>query len=76
MRRNLGCFSDESTKITVVSEWDAAVDTEHVVLWLTSTVCVSFSSQVSKYEIPVSQETPSTSVTKKKRKFSEPKEHF
>ncbi|XP_078480895.1 HORMA domain-containing protein 1-like [Lampetra planeri] len=32
--------------------------------------------QVSKYEIPNSQETPSTSVAKKKRKFSEPKEHF
>ncbi|CAM9344194.1 unnamed protein product [Lampetra planeri] len=35
-----------------------------------------FSFIVSKYEIPNSQETPSTSVAKKKRKFSEPKEHF
>ncbi|XP_047454852.1 HORMA domain-containing protein 1 isoform X2 [Mugil cephalus] len=30
---------------------------------------------VSQYDIPSSQEMPSTSVPKKKRKFSEPKEH-
>ncbi|XP_054478067.1 HORMA domain-containing protein 1 isoform X2 [Anoplopoma fimbria] len=31
---------------------------------------------VSQYEIPNSQDTPSTSAPKKKRKFSEPKERF
>ncbi|XP_073341879.1 HORMA domain-containing protein 1 [Pagrus major] len=31
---------------------------------------------VSQYDIPNSQETPSTSAPKKKRKFSEPKERF
>ncbi|XP_070691014.1 HORMA domain-containing protein 1 [Pempheris klunzingeri] len=31
---------------------------------------------VSQYDIPDSQETPSTSAPKKKRKFSEPKERF
>ncbi|XP_035465178.2 HORMA domain-containing protein 1 isoform X1 [Scophthalmus maximus] len=31
---------------------------------------------VSQYDIPNSQETPSTSAQRKKRKFSEPKEHF
>uniref|UniRef100_A0A3Q0R6B6 HORMA domain containing 1 n=1 Tax=Amphilophus citrinellus TaxID=61819 RepID=A0A3Q0R6B6_AMPCI len=32
--------------------------------------------QVSQYEIPTTQETPSTTVPKKKRKFSEPKERY
>uniref|UniRef100_A0A3Q1BJY0 HORMA domain-containing protein n=2 Tax=Amphiprion ocellaris TaxID=80972 RepID=A0A3Q1BJY0_AMPOC len=31
---------------------------------------------VSQYDIPSSQETPSSSAPKKKRKFSEPKEHY
>ncbi|XP_067456619.1 HORMA domain-containing protein 1 isoform X1 [Thunnus thynnus] len=31
---------------------------------------------VSQYEIPNSQETPSTSASRKKRKFSEPKERY
>ncbi|KAM7382913.1 hypothetical protein PAMP_002608 [Pampus punctatissimus] len=31
---------------------------------------------VSQYDIPSSQETPSTSASKKKRKFSEPKERY
>ncbi|XP_030605920.1 HORMA domain-containing protein 1 isoform X2 [Archocentrus centrarchus] len=31
---------------------------------------------VSQYEIPTTQETPSTTVPKKKRKFSEPKERY
>ncbi|GLD54759.1 HORMA domain-containing protein 1-like isoform X1 [Lates japonicus] len=31
---------------------------------------------VSQYDIPNSQETPSTSAPKKKRKFSEPKERY
>ncbi|KAM7421566.1 hypothetical protein PAMA_015617 [Pampus argenteus] len=31
---------------------------------------------VSQYDIPNSQETPSTSASKKKRKFSEPKERY
>ncbi|TNN41454.1 HORMA domain-containing protein 1 [Liparis tanakae] len=34
------------------------------------------STTVSRYEIPTSQETPSTSAPEKRRKFSEPKERF
>ncbi|XP_071326856.1 HORMA domain-containing protein 1 isoform X2 [Trachinotus anak] len=34
------------------------------------------STTVSPYDIPSSQETPSTSAPKKKRKFSEPKERY
>lgn len=76
LRRSPVYFTHESVLITMVSQCGRVCAGEQTHVCGYQLLVFFCGSQVSQYEMPNSQETPSTFAPEKKRKFSEPKERF